>query len=304
MGRKRKGKVRSKIIIGIIIVCILLLCIPNVYYLPYLMNNGKVEADYGTSDDLTIMSYNIRCWTPLDIGKRSWFYRADLILENIRAVKPVIIGFQEVTSLQYNYLHNKLEGFQSIIEYRDKVPWSEGCPIFYNQYMYELVESGTFWLSETPNKISKGWGAADYRICSYVILVDKSDNSKIAVFNTHLDHESEEARIRGVQVIQGMIEKMEGIPIILMGDLNAIEMSDTYEYITESFVDTRYAAEESNKGSTYQDWGKEMDRPAIDYIMVSPDDFTVSQFYIWEQIYKGTYPSDHFPVCVKLKKSN
>lgn len=65
-------------------------------------------------------------------------------------------------------------GFDSIITYREDTINAEGCPIFYQTDLYTLIDKGSFWLSETPEVMSKDWGAAHYRICSYVILKEKS----------------------------------------------------------------------------------------------------------------------------------
>lgn len=296
-----KKKSKRMICIKFVEICIAIMCIPNIYIFKYINNTKKVVAESSISDTFIVMSYNIRCWTFLDIEKKSWFYRASLVLDNIESIKPDIMGFQEVTSIQYKYLQNKLEGFDSIIEYRDNTLWSEGCPIFFNSNKYELIKSDTFWLSETPQRISKSWGAANYRICSYVILHDKQTNLQLAVFNTHLDHQSEEARIRGIEVIQDMINTLSDMPIILMGDFNATESTETYLYITEKFKDAKYFAYECSTESTFQNWGKETGGDPIDYIMICSNNFQVEKYYIENEVYNGVYPSDHFPVCVEIK---
>ena len=110
-----------------------------------------------------------------------------------------------------------------IIQYRDNKPWSEGCPIFFNTNRYELVDTKTFWLSETPEVMSKSWDSSNYRICTYVILYDKLQKNQIAVFNTHLDHKSKMARQKGMELICKIIRTMEEIPVVLMGDFNVEE---------------------------------------------------------------------------------
>ena len=110
-------------------------------------------------EPIRVMSANLRCMNPQDTGKKSWFYRADLIIKNIENNKPSIIGFQEATKWQYAYLKDCLTDFDSVITYRDESTFSEGCPIFYRTDMYDLVDKGSFWLSETPEVMSKDWNS-------------------------------------------------------------------------------------------------------------------------------------------------
>ncbi len=252
-------------------------------------------------DEIRIMNYNVRCLSPLDLGEKNWFYRADLIIDSIETAAPTIIGFQEVTSWQYDYLVGTLVDFDSIITYRDDSIIAEGCPIFYRTDLYTLIDKGSFWLSETPDVMSKDWGAAHYRICSYVILKDNATETEFVVFNTHLDHVSDEARINGIQVVLDKIDEFGGIPAILMGDLNAEEDSETYASATESFLDVKYETENTMTSCTYQNWGEALDRNCIDYVMISPDAFDVHYYKVVTDTYDGVYTSDHFPLLVSLE---
>ncbi len=190
------------------------------WHFPHFNKNKEPIAIETTNVDgeLRIMDYNIRCLTPMDLGEKNWFYRANLVMDTIEAAAPNIVGFQEVTSWQYDYLVETMPGFDSIITYRDKTINSEGCPIFYNTSLYTLVDKGSFWLSETPEVMSKDWGSSHYRICSYVILKDNASGNEFVVFNTHLDNVSDEARINGIQVVLDKIKEFGSRPAILMGD--------------------------------------------------------------------------------------
>ena len=274
------------------------------YYPHYLVNKEPISltTDY-ESGEVRIMNYNVRCLSPLDLGKKNWFYRADLITDSIEKEAPTIIGFQEVTKWQYDYLCDTLSGFDSVITYRDDAVNSEGCPIFYQTALYDLIDKGSFWLSETPDIMSKDWGAAHYRICSYAILSDKASGTDFVVFNTHLDHVSDEARINGIGVVLDKIMEFGGLPAILMGDLNAEERSSTYQSATEHFLDVKYQTENTMTSCTYQNWGEELDRNCIDYVMVSPEGFTVNSYKVVTETYDGVYTSDHFPLSVNLTLS-
>lgn len=253
------------------------------------------------SDEMVIASYNIRCLTVFDRGEKSWFNRADLIIENILQIEPDIIGFQEVTSLQYSYLCEYMKNYGSNITYRDNMLWSEGCPIFYNLNKYRLLDEKTFWLSETPSQMSKSWEAANYRICSYVILEEYESKREIAVFNTHLDHKSEKARKKGIELIKNEIMQLENTSIILLGDFNTTEGTETYLSIAEFMRDSKYEAESRAESNTYHNWGKQVEGSPIDYIFISEGDFVVKKYEVLSKKSGNIYSSDHFPLYVKLE---
>ena len=255
------------------------------------------------TDEITVLSSNVRCWSPLDFFKRSWFYRAKLIVENVRASAPDIIGFQEVTPLHYSYLTKTLQGYDSVIDYRDNSPLHEGCPVFYNVSRFTLVDKGSFWLSETPDVMSKSWGAAFNRVCSYVILTENATGKQLVAFNTHLDHVSDEARIGGIRVILDKIKAFGGYPSIIMGDLNAGESSSTYKAAVESFLDAKYVCPSTDSGATYQNFGAKLDGRNIDYFMISKTGFEPLSYKVVRTTYDGVYPSDHFPIELKFKLS-
>ena len=289
-------------LVGILLLAIIVGCLILIFvnYPRYASNKEAINIEANTDGELRIMDYNIRCLTPMDLGEKNWFYRAHLVMDTIEAAAPNIIGFQEVTSWQYDYLVETMPGFDSIITYRDKTINSEGCPIFYNTSLYTLIDKGSFWLSETPDEMSKDWGAACYRICSYVILKDNATEKEFVVFNAHLDHVSDEARINGIKVVLDKIKEFGGLPAILMGDLNAEEYTDTYKSATEAFLDVKYETENTMTSCTFQAWGEGMDRDCIDYIMVSPDAFEVESYEVIHAIYDDIFASDHFPLFVRL----
>lgn len=271
------------------------------HYPKYISNKEEISLDTSLgSDEIRIMNYNVRCLSPLDLGEKNWFYRANLIMDSIETASPTIIGFQEVTSWQYDYLVETMPSYDSIITYREDTINAEGCPIFYRTDLYSLIDKGSFWLSETPEVMSKDWGAAHYRICSYVILKDKNTEKEFVVFNTHLDHVSDEARIKGIQVVLDKIKEFGGLPAVLMGDLNAEESSETYKSARESFLDAKYETENTMTSCTYQNWGEALDRNCIDYVMISPEGFGVNYYQVITDTYDGVYTSDHFPLLVGL----
>ncbi len=271
-------------------------------FYPYYNNNKEtVEIQVKNNGQIKMMSYNLRCISPTDWGKKAWFYRANLVIDDIENEKPGIIGFQESTKWHYKYLVDTLKGYDSVIEYRDEAFNSEGCPIFYNTSLYELVDKGSFWLSETPEVMSKSWGAQYNRVCSYVILTDKASGENFVVFNTHLSHVSDEARINGIKVVLDKIAEFGSLPSVIMGDFNALEGSVTYNSVTENFLDAKKVAEKTSDSHTYQNWGNPEKFQRIDYFMVSKTGFKINSYDVLSAVHDGVYSSDHCPIVLEVE---
>ena len=158
----------KKIIVSVLCVLIVLIvAVVGVFgamgYYSYIGIPDKAEAPAIAEDDsLVIMSANIRRrekfinFNKMDMGIHRWWKRAQYYLENIKTVAPDILGAQEVQAGQYEFLTEHLVGYGSVVAYRDKKgARSESCPIFYNEKRFELLDSGTFWLSDTPDQMSK-----------------------------------------------------------------------------------------------------------------------------------------------------
>ena len=290
---------------SVLLIAVVAFLVVELWYLPgFLLSDARVELPETevANGEITIMSANVRCYAPDDLFKKSWFYRADLLIEDVNSVKPDIIGFQEVSILHYGYLQNAMPDYDSEIMYRDDWILSEGCPIFYRTNKYEKLASGSFWLSETPDVMSKDWGAAHYRIATYVILKDRASGREFVVFNTHLDHVSEEARINGIQVVLDKIEEFGGLPAFLMGDLNAYPDEETILFTHDSFDDAHVIAEKRDDGATFHKWGTKADGndKRIDYIMISKGDAIVNEYRIVNNKHGDAYSSDHSSIYIKV----
>ena len=186
--------------------------------------------------------------------------------------------------------------------FRDNSIIREGCAIFYRADRFEEIESGHFWLSETPDVMSKDWGSAHYRVCVYACLKDLNTGKEFIVFNTHLDHKSEEARIKGIQVVLDKIAALDGRSAFLMGDLNAHENTKTIKSTKESFDDSlKIAASVTGTDYTYNNWGEPEAGDRIDYILIGKGTATVSEYHVMNNCHDGIYSSDHCPIYIKTK---
>ena len=301
MKKKKVKKTMLRIICFLLALIVAFAAIEGFYYPRYLSRRHSVTTADNAGSSIKIISSNVRTFSPTDFFKKSWFYRADLLVDSLAEQNPDIIGFQEVTKMHYRYLCDTLSGYDNVITYRDNSLMPEACPIFYKQTKFNLVDKGSFWLSETPEKMSKDWGSECYRICSYVILENKSDGKQLVVFNTHLDHVSDEARIKGIAVVLEKIKQFGSLPSIIMGDFNATEDSETYRSATESFLDAKYQTKNTMTGATFQNFGKALDSENIDYFMISKEGIKVQEYQIYNSTVAGTYTSDHFPIGIVIE---
>lgn len=293
------------LILKLVLVAALICAVVFGFYLPqYLLDKDNYSAAAKEETDvITVVSANVRCLSPEDLFKKSWFYRAPLLIQTLKSAAPDIIGFQEVTPVHKQYLDKALRGFGSVLLYRDDSLIHESSPIYYSESKFDLIDKGGFWLSETPDVMSKGWGAAFNRVCSYVILTQKTDGKQLVVFNTHLDNVSEEARINGIKLVLQKIEQFGGMPSIIMGDFNTGENTETYRAAVSLFNDAKYQTADTDSGATYQGYGQSLNDENLDYFMLSKTGIETLSYKVLRDTYDGVYPSDHFPIRLDMKLS-
>ena len=168
-----------------------------------------------------------------------------------------------------------------------------------------MLDQGTFWLSPTPDRPSKGWDAALPRICTYGHFKTLKDSVEFYVFNTHFDHVGVTAREESAKLILKKISELnpQGFPVVLMGDFNLESTSKGVQLILEKMLDVHIAAGTNAHGPKGTFNGFEFTKPVerrIDYIFTSPDGFEILKSGILSDSFDCRYPSDHFPVYARL----
>ena len=260
----------------------------------------------GKQLEMNVMTFNIRYDNPGD-SLNNWKYRKDVAAQIIKSNKADIIGTQEVLFNQLNDLKERLPEYTAVgVGRQDGINKGEYAAVLYKKNRFNEVESGYFWLSETPEVAgSKGWDGACERIATWVILQDKSTEKKLVFVNTHLDHVGKQARQEGVTLLLNRAKSLaKGLPVIITGDFNATPESDVIKHVTgnNEFHDSRMIAESiSLAPGTYHDYGKipAVDREIIDYIFVT-DPIQVSSYQIIPEQLNDTYLSDHNPVVAGI----
>lgn len=255
------------------------------------------------SELLRVMTYNMRYAD--DTPPHSWNERKGLIKDLISNESPDLIGTQECLFRQVRDLQSMLLDYDWVGLGREGGSRGEYMAVFFKKGRLEVLEYGHFWLSNNPAEIgSRTWGNICPRMVTWVHFLDKKTNQPFYHFNTHLDNYSLLARIEGAKlIVQKALEKDPSIPIILTGDFNENEQSESYQIIKTEFSDAWFTAgyryhEELGTFNDFKDPTGGKGR--IDWILVKGN-VAVRSAKIVGDCPDGHFPSDHFPIISELQ---
>lgn len=253
-----------------------------------------------------VMSYNIRYDNPND-GENSWVNRKELLCSQLAFYEPDVFGIQEALPNQVQDISNALPKYTFVGIARDGIGKGESSNIFFKKDKFKLLEQNTFWLSETPEIISKGWDAALNRICTYALLKENKTKQIFWIFNTHLDHQGEIARTKGIALILYKIKMLntQNYPIIFMGDFNSEPTEERIINLKKLMIDSQEISEENPFGPSGTFNAFKHNEPVlkkIDYIFLSKENhFKVKKYAVLSDSKDLKYPSDHLPVYVEIR---
>lgn len=250
------------------------------------------------------MTFNLRIPVEAD-GSNQWKYRKDAAASVIKSSNASVIGVQEARYEMLQEITERAPDLKWVGEGRRGGMDDELSAIFFDPKRVTLLEHETFWLSETPSiPGSQSWDSHLPRICTRASfqLVDEPSREFI-VFNTHLDHIGEQARIKGLQVILNHIEgsNLTGKQaMVLMGDFNAEPTNPAIAQLNKEdspFINSfQYFHERGiEAGNTFHNFEGGMHGKTIDYIFVT-NHFLVEKTEIIREKVDGLFPSDHYPV--------
>lgn len=250
---------------------------------------------------MRIMSFNIRC---TNVGKDSWEDRIGIVSQTMLESEADSIGVQEATPEWMATLKETVgEKYAYVGVGRDDGD-NEGeySAVFYLKDKYDVVDSDTFWLSETPDKPSFGWDAACRRVCTWVQLKDKETGKQYVHMNTHFDHVGISARKNSVEMIIDKAKTFTDIPVVFTADMNVVQGSTNYNQFVDSgyFRDTKFAAPDSMNYCTYHDTKPDMHKDdVIDYVMIN-DGFDALTYRVVTEGVDGRFVSDHYPIYADI----
>lgn len=251
---------------------------------------------------MKIMSFNIRCW---NVGDEPWRERIDIVCRTILESGADSIGLQEATPEWMDELKAKIGHMYDYVGIGRDDGKNEGeySPVFYLKDKYEVIDSGNFWLSETPDEVSFGWDAVCRRICSWARLKSKQSGKEYVHINTHFDHRGIEARRNSVDMIIAHAKTFTDVPAVFTADMNVVEGTENYNQFVNSgyFNDTKKLAPDTMHYCTYHDTKpEEHAEDVIDYIMIN-DGFEAEKYVVMIEGIDGRFVSDHYPIYAELK---
>ena len=282
------------------------------------------------AQSLNVASYNVRLLTDADYKSgNGWSQRVDCLCDVIRFSDFDIFGAQEVKYEQLSDMLYRLQDYDYVGVGRDDgAQGGEYSPVFYKKERFTLLDSGTFWLSETPDKVSKGGDARHRRVCSWGYFKDKVSRRKFWFFNLHMDHIGIVARRESAKLVLARIAEMCGknASVVLTGDFNVAQDNEIYCIFADcGFLKDSYEVAEfrfAPTGTFNSFKPQNFTTRRIDHIWVSDnarvDRYGVLTYHFWSsesgensrlndapkeiRAEKRTVrlPSDHYPVNVFL----
>lgn len=257
-------------------------------------------------EPIRVATYNLRLNIASD-GANAWPHRKALVQTLIRREGWDLFGTQEGLPEQIADLET-LGEFQRIGVGRDDgAGRGEHAAIFLRRARFELLRHGDFWLSETPDRPSKGWdGRCCHRMATWAELRDRQapEAGSFFVFNTHFDHEGHVARRESATLLLARVQALAGTaPTLVLGDFNSTPGSEPLQILSRALIDARGSSRTPPLGpeGTFNDF--RTDRPArdrIDHIFHTPG-ITVLDYVVTEEVVQGRLASDHHPVAVRLR---
>lgn len=251
---------------------------------------------------MRVLTFNLRFANPLD-GPNYWDHRKELVVETILALAPDLMGTQEGTVPQLEYLTDHLPGYLPLVAHRRVDRTCQYPTIFYRETL-QVKESGEFWLSKTPTvHRSKSWDSAFPRMVTYGLFQEAGRDLWFYFIDTHLDHISAEARFQGARLIRDFfLERPE--PLVLVGDFNEAPDGAVFQELAGSgsrLLDSwRVLQAPGHDPPTQHSFNGVPLGHRIDWILITPP-FRVTEVEIVEYNNAGRYPSDHFPYLAEVE---
>ena len=252
--------------------------------------------------NIKIVTYNLRSVWKGD-GINGFIHRAGMIFDKINKELPDIIAFQEAIPEHVNFLKTAFPMYHFTGHGRELGYDGEG--VFTAILKETMMEVGneTVWISPTPYIIASKFEkqSACSRACHITQVRNRKNGNLYRIFNIHLDHEYEEARVEGIKCVLDFVDKKNSelkVPTVILGDFNA---EPTHKPIAICNTHGEYTDITSHIPFTFHNYGREQTK--IDYIYV--DDTLKSRLqsvYIWDDVDNGIYLSDHYPICAEFEE--
>lgn len=265
-----------------------------------------LAAAAGAQETLCVMTYNVR-YASEQPGE-AWSERRPWLAQCIRAAGPDVIGTQEGLYRQIGDMAADLPEMAWIGLGRQGGSHDEFVAIFYRTARLEVLEYDHFWLSDTPELIgSMTWGNQYRRMVTWVRFRDRVTQREFYLWNTHFDHQVQVAREKSAALIRERVARLDpALPVILLGDFNADGATNSVHaaLVGDGFFRDTWDTAASRRGGlrgTFNAFGAfPPGHGRIDWILTRGA-MQVQELDVVEFAMGGRFPSDHFPVVVRLR---
>ena len=272
------------------------------------LSSAEVKSTW-TTFDYTLMSQNVRHGN--DPSPNSTNERIPRMKTFLQNYKPDIIGFQEYDATWKPVIESVLTGYGKQCVFGNTSAQNAGSPLYWNASKFVALEKNTFWLSETPDVMSLGWGTQHYRTCSYAVLQVKSNGMIVIAANTHLDHEVAASQTNGLKLIMERMTALKEkyaakgykeIYFHITGDFNAKPTTALIKDLSTELTEARYAAVslgtpvDQNTFSAYNASPTSL----IDYMFIS-NNVDVTTYKVTLDKINGGAVADHYGLCGTIR---
>lgn len=275
---------------------------------------GNDAGQGARGPSITVMTYNVLCATICGIGEYDpWeeriVHHADIFARH----DPDLMALQELsTREQVEQMLDAAPGHEAIY-FDDGNAWADAT-IMYRKARFEVVDSGEYWLSPTPDK-PRSRGFADglqlTRLVVWALLHDKHTDRELFFASTHFDNNSPSQEKSAPLVLERTLPFVKTHPVIFAGDFNSTLSDTAYKILTGEvrhdsfvFVNTQTIADDWSI-VTNRDPEPEYDLgTVIDHIFVAGEgvDWSITRWTadLYSHGPMDRYPSDHFPIVANL----
>lgn len=295
-------------------------CIYMVMFLLVLVGCGKLgkdgrikkQIDYSdwyfddASQDsqkpgVMVMSFNIRYLSGEDTGVKAWENRRNGCYEMLNTLRPALVGLQECQGSQRADLEINAPDYGFVGVSRDGSINGEQMAIMYLKDSVSVQEWGTFWLTDTPDVVSKHPSAGNYRCATWARVRHNRTSAEFYFIDTHLDLVDDIRRYEMFVILDFIAGKCGEQPVVMTADWNENEDSDTFTEMYQTFSNARWTARTGDAYGTYSGFTNMNSSTKIDHIFYRGFS-ACAKFVTVRQKWAGyQFISDHFPVYANLK---
>ena len=242
------------------------------------------------SSNFSTMSFNVKTYDQTDA-------RINRVINVLLRYMPDSIGLQEADETWMRELTEALSDYYEFVgDGREGGSKGDAVPILYSKEKYNLIESGTKWLTSTPDEVSKMDGAQYLRNFTWALLEDKATGVRYLHVNTHLDTAGSAIRSAEVEILMQFLKNYNNVPVVLTGDMNAKLNTNELNLLKDFNLATVFDYKDLTNVKTNAN--------AIDWIYMTPDSVSMTYHTFDDSTYNGDYPSDHSPYYAEFLVNN